>query len=165
MPLTGSHPVSRSGPIANPTTRQKSFLTLMNSKATRQGGRDPPVYCNLRSNCDRTSEQKARCRVVGFAIGPDRLTGSSPLWVHQAWTCPLCRSPLAYVVGVTSLAEHLLFEIICQADARGLEITMDPELGSMIAAMVSDIIARLQLRPGLVPNAGARGSEDIDSDE
>jgi hypothetical protein len=52
---------------------------LMNSKANRLWGRDPPVYCNLLSSCDRTSEQKSRCRVVGFAIGPDRLTGSSPV--------------------------------------------------------------------------------------
>jgi hypothetical protein len=50
----------------------------MNSKANRIWGGDPPVYCNLLSSCDRTSEQKSRCRVVGFAIGPDRLTGSSP---------------------------------------------------------------------------------------
>jgi hypothetical protein len=77
--LTGELPVSLSGPIANPTTRQKFFLTLMNSKANRLWGRDPPVYCNLLSSCDRTSEQKSRCRAVGFAIGPDRLTGSSPL--------------------------------------------------------------------------------------
>jgi hypothetical protein len=90
---TGSLPVSLSGPIANPTTRQKSFLTLMNRKANRLGGRDPPVYCNLLSSCDRTSEQKSRCRVVGFAIWPDRLTGSSPLrnWrrrdaENQDWT-------------------------------------------------------------------------------
>jgi Cdc6-like AAA superfamily ATPase len=76
---TGELPVSLSGPIANPTTRQKSFLTLMNSKPNRLWGRDPPVYCNLLSSCDRTSEQKSRCRVVGFAIGPDRLTESSPL--------------------------------------------------------------------------------------
>jgi hypothetical protein len=77
--FSGELPVSLSGPIANPTTRQKSFLTLMNSKANRLWGRDPPVYCNLLSSCDRTSEQKSRCRVVGFAIGPDRLTGSSPV--------------------------------------------------------------------------------------
>jgi hypothetical protein len=70
----GELPVSLSGPIANPTTRQKFFLTLMNSKANRLWGRDPPVYCNLLSSCDRTSEQNSRCRVVGFAIGPDRLT-------------------------------------------------------------------------------------------
>jgi hypothetical protein len=75
----GELPVSLFGPIANPTTRQKSLLTLMNSKANRLWGRDPPVYCNLLSSCDRTSEQKSRCRVVGFAIGPDRLTGSSPI--------------------------------------------------------------------------------------
>jgi hypothetical protein len=86
-------------------------------------------------------------------------------WVQEAWTCPLCRSPLAYFVGVTSLGENLLFEIICQADAGDLEIWMDPELDSMIGAMVSDIIDRLQLRPGLVSNAGVRGSEDTDSDE
>jgi hypothetical protein len=82
--ISGSLPVSLSGPIANPTTRQKSFLTLMNSKANRLGGRDPPVYCNLLSSCDRTSEQKSRCRVVGFAIGPDRLTGSSPVGEEMA---------------------------------------------------------------------------------
>jgi hypothetical protein len=76
---SGTLPVSLSGPIANPTTRQKSFLTLMNSKANRLWGRDPPVYCNLLSSCDRTSEQKSRCPVVGFAIQPDRLTGSSPV--------------------------------------------------------------------------------------
>jgi hypothetical protein len=35
---TGELPVSLSGPIANPTTRQKSFLTLMNSKANRLWG-------------------------------------------------------------------------------------------------------------------------------
>jgi hypothetical protein len=60
---SGLLPVSLSGPIANPTTRQKSFLTLMNSKTNRQRGRDPPVYCNLLSSCDRTSEQKSRCPV------------------------------------------------------------------------------------------------------
>jgi hypothetical protein len=51
----------------------------MNSKANRLWGRGPPVYCNLLSSCDRTSEQKSRCRVVRFAIQPDRLTGSSPV--------------------------------------------------------------------------------------
>jgi hypothetical protein len=78
---SGSLPVSLSGPIANPTTRQKSFLTLMNSKTNRQRGRDPPVYCNLLSSYDRTSEQKSKRRVVGFAIRPDTLTGSSPVSV------------------------------------------------------------------------------------
>jgi hypothetical protein len=77
-------PVSLSGPIANPTTRQKSSLTLMNSKANRLWCRDTPVYCNLLSSCDRTSEQKLRCRVVGFAIGPDRLTGSSQYYYWRS---------------------------------------------------------------------------------
>jgi hypothetical protein len=39
--FNGSLPVSPSGPIVNPTTRQKSFLPFMNNKANRQGGRDP----------------------------------------------------------------------------------------------------------------------------
>jgi hypothetical protein len=88
---TGELPVSLSCPIANPTTRQMSFLTLMNSKANRLWDRDPPVYCNLLSSCDRTSEQESRCRVVGFAIGPDRRTGSSPL--HDIWPATSPCSP------------------------------------------------------------------------
>jgi hypothetical protein len=57
-PSSGELPVSLSGPIANPTTRQKSFLTLMNSKANRLWGRDPPVYCNV-ATCYQAAIERA----------------------------------------------------------------------------------------------------------
>jgi hypothetical protein len=77
-------PVSLSGPMANPTTRQKSFLTLMNSKTNSQGGRGPlsiaPCYQAVIERANKTRD----------VVLSDLLSGRVDLREVLQYTWPRC---------------------------------------------------------------------------
>jgi hypothetical protein len=77
---SGKLHVSLAGPIANPTTRHLDFCSLvlsqLDSKFQLTGGSLPPSLFALLFTLLFINVRKDLCRAVGFAIEPDRLTGS-----------------------------------------------------------------------------------------
>jgi hypothetical protein len=60
---------------------QITSVSVPGASLPRKHPSPPPFPCSRlgTSSCDKTSEQKSRFRVVGFAIGPDRFAGSDPV--------------------------------------------------------------------------------------